>query len=70
MMAATATLTPNVLYAQNKDQIFLTIDLQDVKEPKVETTATSVTFNAQKDAQKYHFEIELFDNVKPEVILC
>lgn len=64
----TATRTPNVLYAQDKNSIFLTIDLQDVIEPKITTAANKVEFDAEKENVKYHFNIELFENVKEEVI--
>jgi hypothetical protein len=66
MMATSRT--PNVLYAQDKNVIFLTIDLQDVTDPHITTTATNFGFDAEKENVKYHFDIELFDNVKPEVI--
>lgn len=63
-MMTAAARTPTVLYAQDKTQVFLTIDLADVKEHVLKTEPTSVSFSTEKNGVSYGFSMELFDSVK------
>jgi hypothetical protein len=63
MMTATSR-TPTVLYAQDKTQIFLTIDLADVKNHVLKTEPNYVSFSTEKNGVSYAFSIELFDSIK------
>lgn len=55
--------TPSVLYAQDKNQIFVTIDLQDVQEHSLSTTAERISFSTVKDQTRFEFGFELYDKV-------
>ena len=59
--------SPNVLYAQDKKNIFLTIDLQDIQDAhNIKTTEQTIQFDAEKDGIHYGFQIDLFDKVKQD----
>jgi prostaglandin-E synthase len=67
MMTADKTRLPNVLYAQDKKNIFLTIDLQDIQEKhNIKTTDQTIQFDAEKEGIHYGFQIDLFDKVKQD----
>jgi prostaglandin-E synthase len=55
------TLLPNVLWAQRKDKIYLTIDVQDAREPKVELTENSLSFSglASGETQNKEFAVSI-----------
>ena len=59
---------PTVLYAQDKNQIFLTIDLQDVQEHELVKDDSHVTFKTVKDNVSYGFNLELFSKVEEKVV--
>jgi hypothetical protein len=63
MMTANSRI-PTVLFAQDKAQIFLTIDLADVKDHVLKTEPEAVSFSTEKNGVSYAFSIELFDSVK------
>ncbi|KAJ3323168.1 hypothetical protein HDV06_002180 [Boothiomyces sp. JEL0866] len=65
---ATPVRAPQVLYAQDKKNIFLTINLQDVETPDVKLTENNVSFTGSSNGSPYAFNIELFDAVKPETL--
>jgi hypothetical protein len=56
-------LTPVVRWAQRADVVFLTVELRDVKNEKIEITETSLTFDAESNDKKYHFNLEFFDEI-------
>ncbi|CAD8097741.1 unnamed protein product [Paramecium sonneborni] len=57
------TINPIVKWAQRKDNIFLTVEVRDLKEEKVELTTTSLKFSASAEGVNYAFEINLFAEV-------
>jgi prostaglandin-E synthase len=65
-MMANAARHPTVLYAQDKKNIFLTIDLQDIGDHTLNTTDSQVSFHTTKNGTAFGFEIELFDKVKKD----
>ena len=51
-------------YAQRKDSLFLTIDLKDVTEEKIELTADKLTFTGKAmGGDTYSCELEFFKDV-------
>jgi len=60
------TLIPTLLWAQRKDRLFLTIDLQDAKDPKVvlendeKDEYGKLTFSGTAEGQPYLLEVEFF----------
>jgi hypothetical protein len=68
MLSHTTTpRAPAVLYAQDKNQIFLTIDLQDVQEHELVKSDSQVSFKTVKDTIPYEFNLELFSKVDEKV---
>jgi len=45
---ATASSVPALLWAQRKDGIFLTVNVQDIADEKVDLTASSLTFCGER----------------------
>jgi len=60
------TLTPPVLWAQRKDRLLLTIDLPDIKDPKINITSTTLTFEGSSQGKVYNLNLELLHEIKPE----
>ncbi|KIY98474.1 hypothetical protein MNEG_9489 [Monoraphidium neglectum] len=66
--------TPNVLWAQRPHCVYLTIDVQDVKEPKLEITSeddgkqSRLTFSgtASDSGTEYSLDLQLFAGVDKE----
>nr|XP_034308614.1 co-chaperone protein daf-41 isoform X3 [Crassostrea gigas] len=56
-------------WAQRKDKLYLTIDVDDVVEPQIELTETTLTFRARGGAEKkwYEAKVEFFKEVDPKV---
>jgi prostaglandin-E synthase len=65
-MCSDQTLLPPVLWAQRKDKIFLTIDVQDVKNPKIELTEKHLNFEGTAQDKHYHVEIEFNKEINPQ----
>ena len=62
-----ATKFPPVLYAQDKNSIFLTINLQDCKVEELVGSETGLTFKGKSHETDYAWDLKLYDNVQPEV---
>ena len=59
--------TAPVKYAQRKDSLFLTIDLKDVTEEKIELTADKLTFTGKAmGGDTYSCELEFIKEVDPD----
>jgi hypothetical protein len=52
---------PFLKWAQRKDVVFLTVELRDIKNEKIEITETTLVFDAESDDKHYHFNIEFFE---------
>ena len=58
------TQTPNIKWAERKDKIFLTIELNDVKDAKIDIVDERVlTFSGKVQDKTYELNIELFEEV-------
>mmetsp|Transcript_19244 Transcript_19244/g.59375 ORF Transcript_19244/g.59375 Transcript_19244/m.59375 type:complete len:138 (+) Transcript_19244:48-461(+) len=64
-VASTAQV-PRLLWAQRKDGIFLTLDVQDIAEEKVDLTATSLKFSGESDEHRYEFALDFHAGIVPE----
>lgn len=58
---------PNIKWAQRKDVVFLTVEIRDLKNEKIEVTDTSLIFSGSSDDKNYHFTLEFFDEINKEV---
>jgi len=61
---STPLLAP-VVWAQRKDQIFLSIDVQDVKDEKIKLEPTKLTFSGNSGAKKYTSDLEFLKEIDP-----
>ncbi|CAK60448.1 unnamed protein product (macronuclear) [Paramecium tetraurelia] len=60
------TISPIVKWAQRKDNVFLTVEVRDLKDEKVELTTSSLKFSASAEGVNYVFEINFFADVVVE----
>jgi len=62
------SLTPNVLWAQRKDRVLLTIDVPDIlPAPKIDLTAAYLSFAGDGPGGKhYEFKLDFFKEVNVE----
>lgn len=65
-MSTTSATRPAVLWAQNRKMVFVTIDLRDAQEVRLDLTSTTVSFSARSGGTAYAFDIELNASVAPE----
>lgn len=56
-----------VKWAQRKDRVYLVIDVQDLKEEKIELLDTQLSFIGTASGQKYTVDITFFDEIDPKV---
>eukprot|EP00619_Florenciella_sp_RCC1007_P010665 CAMPEP_0205922912 /NCGR_PEP_ID=MMETSP1325-20131115/15267_1 /ASSEMBLY_ACC=CAM_ASM_000708 /TAXON_ID=236786 /ORGANISM="Florenciella sp., Strain RCC1007" /LENGTH=219 /DNA_ID=CAMNT_0053291019 /DNA_START=27 /DNA_END=686 /DNA_ORIENTATION=- len=66
MAAQTDALTAPVKWAQRADSIYLTIDLRDVKDEKIELTKDKLSFKGTASDKEYTAELEFLKPVKPD----
>lgn len=62
------TMKPTVLWAQRPDSVYLTIDLKDVKDQKIDVTETKIEFSGEMDGKKYAFEFEFFAAIDKDAV--
>ncbi|GFO44778.1 prostaglandin e synthase 3 [Plakobranchus ocellatus] len=64
---ATHLPLPPMVWAQRKDKIFLTVQLEDIKDPVIEVKETSLHFcaTAGKDNTKYEVQLEFNKEIDP-----
>ncbi|KAI8599092.1 hypothetical protein EDD21DRAFT_380735 [Dissophora ornata] len=63
---STATLTPEVLWAQRADLVFLTVNLSDAT-PTINLTEDKLEITAISDGKNYAATIEFHKQIDPEV---
>jgi len=61
-----AQLNPIVVWAQRKDQVFVSIDLQDVKDPQIVLEPTKLSFKGTAGGKHYETDLELFQEIDKE----
>ncbi|KAJ1893409.1 p23 chaperone protein wos2, partial [Kickxella alabastrina] len=58
---------PAVLWAQREAIVYLTIDLHDAQDAKIELKETSIDFkNTTADGSEYAFHLDFYKSIKPE----
>jgi HSP20 family molecular chaperone IbpA len=60
---------PTLKWAENRDDIFLTVDVSGVKDAKIEITKDKVTFKGVAAGKEYSFDMELAKEVDEKVCL-
>ncbi|KAJ1958142.1 p23 chaperone protein wos2 [Dipsacomyces acuminosporus] len=56
---------PTVLWAQREDLVYLTVDLHDAQNAKIDLKADSIDFNGTSDGLDYAFHLDFYAPVKP-----
>eukprot|EP01134_Creolimax_fragrantissima_P004562 CFRG4562T1 len=66
--ATNMTSLPTVLWAPRSDRIYVTIEVSDVENEKIDIQPTKLSFTGTGSAERkeYAFEIDLFGEVDPE----
>jgi len=54
-----------LVWAQRKDQIFLSIDLQDVKDHKIAVESNKLTFSGTSGGKNYSCDLNFFAEIDP-----
>eukprot|EP00927_Polykrikos_kofoidii_P022808 TRINITY_DN2117_c0_g1_i1.p1 TRINITY_DN2117_c0_g1~~TRINITY_DN2117_c0_g1_i1.p1 ORF type:complete len:160 (-),score=42.34 TRINITY_DN2117_c0_g1_i1:136-615(-) len=60
------SLTPDILWAQRDDSVYLTIDVKEVQDMKVKLDHDSLTFSGKMGANCYSVNIDFFAPINPE----
>ena len=61
-----ATTVPLVLWAQRKDRILVSIQLEDVSSEQIFVDTTKLTFSGQSHGISYAIDLEFHSNIVPE----
>ncbi len=57
-------LRPNIKWAERKDRLFVTIELNEVKDPKIELTEDNhLKFSGSSEGKNYSLDLELYKDV-------
>lgn len=64
------SLAPTVKWAQRKDKVYLTVEIRDIKNEKIDLQPSTLSFLGESDDKLYEFKIEFFDEVDVAVPLC
>ncbi|KAJ3087124.1 hypothetical protein HK102_011777, partial [Quaeritorhiza haematococci] len=59
-------LHPEVLWAQRANEVYVTINLSDVENPKINLTNTTLTFAGDSKGSPYEVSLEFNKEVDPE----
>ena len=67
-MAAVASQIniPTCLWAQRKEEIYVTVDIADVTDEKISVDSNIVKFSAKSAGKLYECEMELFKDIDAE----
>eukprot|EP00929_Paragymnodinium_shiwhaense_P079303 TRINITY_DN4127_c0_g1_i2.p2 TRINITY_DN4127_c0_g1~~TRINITY_DN4127_c0_g1_i2.p2 ORF type:complete len:170 (-),score=70.63 TRINITY_DN4127_c0_g1_i2:300-809(-) len=60
------SLTPDVLWAQREDSVYLTIDVKEVQDMKVQLEPTKLIFSGKVGSSNYALDLEFFAPIKKE----
>lgn len=68
MAGDSSTKAPAVIWAQRNDKVFLTINIEDAKETKINLEANKLHFSALggSEGQKYEVTVEFFKEIDTE----
>lgn len=62
-------LHPIIKWAQRKDRVFIEVPLRDIKGEKIELAPQGLSFSGESAGKNYSFNVELYEEVVPEVLL-
>ncbi|KAJ7390020.1 Prostaglandin E synthase 3 (Cytosolic) [Desmophyllum pertusum] len=67
-MGEVKTLSPSTRWAQRKDRVFLTIEVEDCQTPEIKLDSQALHFSAKggKEQKMYSFDLEFYGQVIPE----
>ncbi|CAB4386152.1 HSP20-like chaperone [Rhizophagus irregularis] len=67
-MSNNKILHPEVLWAQRSNELYITINVTDCKEPKINVTENKISFEGKSGPEQslYGFELEFHKDIKPE----
>lgn len=67
-MGEVRKISPSTKWAQRKDKVFLTIELEDCQTPEIKLDTQTLHFSAKggKEQKNYSLELEFFKEVVPE----
>ena len=57
---------PEILWAQNRDKIFITLNVSNIGEQNIEMTADLVHFKGKNEDKNYNVEINLLKTIEPD----
>ncbi len=65
-------LHPTVLWAQRKDKVYLTVEIWEVSEEKIQIEETSLTLTGtnRTTKQSYALTLPFYEPIDPEVRAC
>jgi CS domain len=68
-MTSNISLHPVVLWAQRKDKVFITIEIWEVQNEKIDVQADKISFSGShgQSKQGYSFSLEFYEPIDPEV---
>jgi cytosolic prostaglandin-E synthase len=66
IISSSDSLHPNVLWAQDKKNLFLTFEVFEPKNENVEINEKTINFYAENDQGKYALNLELYSSVNPQ----
>lgn len=62
----TDVVAPSILWAQRKDRVFVSIQLEDVTDEKITVDDSKLAFSAKSHGQNYGITLEFNGNIVPE----
>ncbi|CAG8534742.1 24829_t:CDS:2 [Cetraspora pellucida] len=67
-MTSSRSLHPEVLWAQRQNELYITINLVDIKDPKIDVTKDKISFEGIGGTEQklYQFELNLNKEINPE----
>jgi prostaglandin-E synthase len=66
-MEKTHPLAPTIKWAQRKEKVYMTVEIRDIKNEKIDLQPTSLSFLGESDEKLYEFKVEFFEEIDVEV---
>ncbi|KAJ1566737.1 hypothetical protein HK096_000531 [Nowakowskiella sp. JEL0078] len=65
-MMTGSTLLPELLWAQRTNEVYLTINVQDIKKETLTLSKNSLSFSGESHGKEYALELELYAEINVE----
>ncbi|KAJ1552589.1 hypothetical protein HK096_011207 [Nowakowskiella sp. JEL0078] len=65
-MMTGSTLLPEILWAQRTNDVYLTINVQDIKKETLTLTKNALSFSGESHGKEYALEVELYAEIDVE----